>query len=351
MKRHFLYGFCVSAALCAGAVGCKRAAQTYGGPSTDGAAVSAAVAIHATRSNAPEGEASTQGATSQADDSKATTGESMKLLDQGQPPRRKLRYAWRPTQNEQLSMDLRTAVLTENVAAPQPEVPLPSVHITIAVDPKSVTPDGDLRYAWRVTSATVDASEETPSQVAEGIRVEVADIARMSGSALVTNRGLSKEVTIDSRKPNKLSGTGMAEGVRQTLRDVAAPLPEEAVGLGARWRRLSQLDVQDAIVTQAETFRLGELQGDRGLLEDALAQTAPPQALPAPAGLQGPPARMESMLASGQVTMHFDLSRLVPQTSFDVTTQMVLSGQAMRDAGRNVKSVVHVYYAIAGSRR
>jgi hypothetical protein len=348
MKLHFL---CVAAALCL-AVGCKRATQTYGGPSTaDSAVSSAVVAIQATRSSAPEGEASTQQAASLADDLRATPGESMKLLDQGQPPRRKLRYAWRATQSEQLSMDLRTAISTENAAAPQPEVPLPSVHITIAVDPKSVTPDGDLRYAWRVTSATVDAAEETPSQVAEGIRVEVAEIARMSGSALVTNRGLSKEVTIDSRKPNKPSGTGMAEGVRQTLRDVAAPLPEEPVGLGARWRRLSQLDVKDAIVTQAETFRLGELQGDRGLLEDALAQTAPPQALPAPAGLQGPPARMESMLASGQVRMQFDLSRLVPQTSFDVTTQMVLSGQATRDAGRNVKSVVHVYYAIAGSRR
>jgi hypothetical protein len=287
-----------------------------------------------------------------SDDVRANTGESMKLLDEGQPPRRTLRYEWHLDRKEQLSMDLRTAVSTEGVGAPQTEVPLPTVHIEIAVDPQSITADGDLRYVWRVTSATVDAADETPAQVVEGIRAEVAEIAQLSGTALVTRRGLAKEVLIDPRHGGRPTTSGqMAEQVRQTLRDVAAPLPEEPVGLGARWRKLSQLDDKDALVTQAETFRLAELQGDRGSLDDALAQTAPPQALPAPGALQGARARMESMLASGQARVRFDLSRLIPQTAFDGTTQMVLSGQSGGNVAHNVKTVMHVSYAIAGSPR
>jgi hypothetical protein len=249
-------------------------------------------------------------------------------------------------------MDLRTTASTENGATRDTDVSLPSVHVAIAVDPQSISPDGDLRYAWRVTSAAVDAAGDTPSQVADGMRTEVAEIGRLSGSAWVTCRGLTKAITTDSNTNVEPTGSGqMAEQVRQTLRDVAAPLPEEEVGVGARWRKLSQLDERDGRIAQTENFRLVDLQGDRGTLNDALAQTAPPQALRAPGMPPGTRARMESMLASGEANVRFDLSRLVPQTTFDGTTTMVLSGQSAGDTARSVRMVMRVFIAIAGSRR
>lgn len=280
-----------------------------------------------------------------------------KLLDAGQAPRRRLRYTWRLDQREQLSMDMRTAASTGANGATAAErasdtsageVPLPSVHLAIAIDPQSVTDDGDLRYLWRVTSTTVSAEEGTPSQVTEGMRAEVAQIAHLSGSAVVTSRGLAREVVAD---PGAATGQ-MVDQVRQTLRDVAAPLPEEEVGVGARWRKMSRLDGQDSRVAQTETFRLVELQDDRGSLDDALAQTAPPQTLHATGQATEAHARMESMLASGQAKMHFDLSRLVPQTAFDGTTTMVLSGRSPDDdSAHSMRMVMHVFIAIAGSRR
>ena len=247
-------------------------------------------------------------------------------------------------------MDLRTTASTG--AAGTTEVPLPSVHIAMDIDPKSVTTDGDLQYTWRVASATTDARDETPSDVKEGMRVEVAGIARLSGGAVVTSRGLSKDVTLDPGSGvDAVAGSQMAEQVIQTLRDVAAPLPDEEIGVGARWRKLSQLDERDARVTQTETFRLADLQGDKGTLSDTLAQTAPPQALRAPAASPGARARMESMLASGEAKVRFDVSRLVPQTTFDGTTTMVLSGPSTGDAARATKMVMRVFIAIAGSRQ
>ena len=46
---------------------------------------------------------------------------SMRLLDPGQPPRRRLRYAWRTGQRETLVMDLRTSASTEEGTSKQPE--------------------------------------------------------------------------------------------------------------------------------------------------------------------------------------------------------------------------------------
>ncbi len=275
---------------------------------------------------------------------------AMKLLDPGKAPRRKLRYSWRTGRNEALTMDLRTSATTQEGDAMQPEIQLPPVHVVLAIDPLSVSPEGDLAYAWRVTSTAVEAAAETPFSLAEGMRAEVAAIEHLSGTAAVTSRGLAKGVSFDVSSFSDASATGqMVEQIRQTLRDIAAPFPEEDVGRGARWEKLSQLASRDERITQAETFTLLDAEGDHGSLDDMLAQTAPPQPLLGPGGASSGQARIESMLASGDGKTRFDLSRLVPQTKFDGTTTMVVSGHSRTDDARRMTMIMRVAIVLAGS--
>jgi hypothetical protein len=337
------------AAVCAMIVGCK-------GATSSGDAPAPSAAIEPPLASAPAPPASSIAAAlplpsaTGSPSARDTAVGLVKLLDAGDPPRRKLRYAWHVDQKEQLSMDMRTAASTRGDAPDAgtkgDDVPLPTVHVVIAIDPQSVTADGDMRYAWTVTSTKVDAEEGTPAQVTEGMSAQVAAIAHLSGSAVVTARGLTREIATDPGTPGQ-----MVDQVQQTLRDVAAPFPEEEVGVGARWRKSSRLDDRDARVAQSETFRLVKLEDERGSLDDALAQTAPPQALHAPGQAAGSHARMESMLASGEAKIRFDLSRLVPQTAFDGTTKMVLSGAPPGDVERSLRMVMHVFIGITGSRR
>jgi hypothetical protein len=292
---------------------------------------------------APAGEATTT----------TSTLATMKLVDRGRAPRRKLRYRWRVDHKERLVMDLRTQLSTESDNTKQPEIPLPPVHVIVDIDAQGVWPDGDLQYAWRVASSSVPPGDpHVPPYVADGMRTEVATIARLSGTAVVTSRGLAKEVSIDPGSVTDAGGTGrMVEQMRQQLRDLAAPLPEEDVGVGARWQKLSQLAEKDARVTQTDTFTLVDLDADRGVLDDMLAQTAPPQPLRGPAAPQGAQPQMESMLASGDAKTRFDLSRLVPQTNFDGTTTMVISGQSPDDTSRRMTMVMRMGIVLSGSTR
>ena len=278
---------------------------------------------------------------------------TMKLLDRGSAPRRKLRYAWRIGQSEALTMDLRTSATTQEGDAMQPEIDLPPVHVVLAIRPQSVSPEGDLAYAWRVTSTAVSAAPGTPSSLADGMRSEVAAIAHLSGTAAVTSRGLAKGVSFDVASFSDASASGqMVEQIRQTLRDIAAPFPDEEVGNGARWEKLSQLASRDERITQSEAFTLVELAGDardRGALDDMLAQTAPPQPLLGSGGPSGGQARIESMLASGDGKTRFDLSRLVPQTKFEGTTTMVVSGHSRTDDARQMTMIMRVAIVLAGS--
>jgi hypothetical protein len=236
------------------------------------------------------------------------------------------------------------------------DVPLPPVRIEVEIEPHRVSPEGVLTYVWRVVSAKVGGEADVPPQVADGMRAEVAVIEHLSGSASVNAQGLSEDLTVDAdalatvATLTRAGATGqMVEQVCQTLRDVAAPLPTEPIGRGARWEKLSQLGPKR--IAQSETFALLDLQDRKGTLSDVLAQTAPAQSLRAPGMPQGARARMESMLASGNATVSFDLSRLVSQTHFDGTTTMVVSGQPPGDTARRVTMIMRLGIEIKGAAR
>jgi hypothetical protein len=286
----------------------------------------------------------------------------MRLLDAGETPRKALRYAWHPGRSENLAIELHTSASTQEGDVKQPEIPLPPVRIVVAIDPRSVSPSGDLTYGWRVTSTAVTAEPQTPPSVAQGMSAEVAAIEHVEGTGVVSSRGLTSKVTIETPPRNDASAgdatgamgtTGqMVEQVLQTLRDVAAPFPEEEIGRGARWEKLSQLASRDARVTQTETFTLTDFAGTTGALDDILAQTAPPQPLLAPGSDGSAQARIDSMLASGDGKTRFDLGRLVPQTKFEGTTTMVVSGRLPDDRpenGRKMTMVMRVAISIDGS--
>jgi hypothetical protein len=273
------------------------------------------------------------------------------LLDAGRPSRRALRYAWSVARKEQLTMDLRTSVSTELGGAKQADVVLPAVHVAIAIDPERISTEGDLDYRWQVVTADVPAGSGPPSPVADGLRAEVAAIAHLGGRARVSSRGLSLGVLVDPDSVVDAGVTGqMVEQVRETLRNVAAPLPDEPVGAGARWEKVTQMEARRTRIAQTETFTLVALDGDRGTLDDVLAQTAPPQPLQGAAG-EAPAARLDSMLASGNSRIHFVPSRLVPQSHFDGTTTMVVSGESEKDSPARLTMIMHIAMSVQGSVR
>jgi len=274
----------------------------------------------------PTASASTAPPASTAARVASTPGTSTRLLDAGQAPRRTLRYAWHLDRKEQLVMDLRTAASTEFAGAKQAEVPLPPVHIVLDLDPQSLTPSGDLRFAWRVSAATVTSDALTPSQITEGMRAEVAAIEHLAGTAAVTARGLSGGSR--SMGPRRSTQARRADG-RADPAD--APRRRGAAAGGGGRPRGSLAEDRAARLQGLAPHADRHVHPPRPCRElrrrrrRARADRAP-QALRAPGMASGAEARMESMLASGDGKTHFDLSRLVPQTKFTGTTTMVVSG-------------------------
>jgi hypothetical protein len=270
---------------------------------------------------------------------------SVRLLDHGSEPLRPLRYTWHPDRKELMTIDLRTTVSTEGVGAHQ-DIPLPPLHVVVAIDPQSVTAEGDLQFAWRVLHAGADLDAGgAPPQVAEGWRTQIAPVEHLSGTAVVGANGLSKGVSV-AGAGDAAPDAEMVVQVVQMLRDAAAPLPAEPVGVGARWQKVSTLDAKNGHATQTDTYTLAALHGDEGKLDDVLAQTASPQLLPPAGGAGTAPARVDSLLTSGTARLSFDLGTLVARSKLDGTTAMSVSSQSQA-----VKMVMHLGIVVGGERR
>ena len=274
---------------------------------------------------------------------------NVRLLDRGQEPLRPLRYAWRADQKELMDIELRTA-LTADAAGTNKDFALPPVHVAVAIEPRSVSPEGDLRFAWHVESATVQTQDAAAADtMTQGWKAQLVPVEHLSGSAVVSPQGISKGVELD---PGTAGDAGpdaqMVVTVLELLRsDAVAPLPGEPVGKGARWQKLTTLDTKNGHATQTDTYTLLAAPGDTGTLDDVFAQTVSPQALPSPVGMSSvSPARVDSLLMSGTAKERFDLSRLVAQTTREGTTSMALSA-----SGGHMNMVMRLGVTVRGTIR
>jgi hypothetical protein len=279
----------------------------------------------------------------------ATPKSTVKLLDPGREPRRALRYAWRADPTEHMAIDLSTTVSAEGGGMHR-DVPLPPLHVSIAITPKQVTQDGDLRFAWHVESSGVGTDAGTDPAIAQGWSVQLTPVEHLAGTSIVSTHGVSRGVSIDAGSTGDAGPDAeMVVQIVQLLRDAAAPLPDEAVGAGARWQKISTLDARSGHATQTDTYTLASIEGDGGAgsgrLDDVLAQTASPQAVPSLQGLPPTePAKMDQLLTSGTAKVRFDLGRLVAQTSLDGTTSMAVTAPSAR-----MNMVMHLGIVVKGT--
>ena len=103
----------------------------------------------------------------------------------------------------------------------------------------------------------------------------------------------------------------MMSKLEQSIEQLSCPLPEEAVGIGAKWRVKTRLVTTFALDQEAE-YELVELVGDRGVLKITVRQSAKDQVMKLP---NGPEARLVRLKSEGGGEMRFDLTRPMPESA------------------------------------
>ncbi len=94
-----------------------------------------------------------------------------------------------------------------------------------------------------------------------------------AGTATVTNRGATKDANFQMPENADQSMKDMMDSMKNSLKQMSSPLPEEAVGIGAQWEVTTHV-MGRLNLDQKATATLTELEGPKFHLSMDIVQSA-----------------------------------------------------------------------------
>jgi len=269
----------------------------------------------------------------------------IELLAPGAEPRVALRYQFKPGSQEKLVMDLGMSMSMQMGAMAQPPVTLPVSRMHMVLDLQSIDAAGELRYAFVMNKAEVLPATGAAAAMVPMMSSELAKMEGMKGTARVSNRGFTREASFEV--PDRVSAQikQMEESMARSIEQMSSPLPEEPVGVGARWRVTSQVETGGVNLNQIGHFELVALEAGVAKVRISLEQSAPPQDVKSPDLPPGTVVHLVSMKGQGTGEGQIDLARVVPTSKLELKTEMqmqVKAGPQEQSMGMGMGMSVHI---------
>ena len=241
----------------------------------------------------------------------------LKLINPGQEPRRPLRY--KPAVGDKQAVSIRTrAAGSQSFGTFRTEgTRSPAQVFRFETEVKNVTPEGDVEYLFGITEGTsIDERGLDPLTV-KGMQEMAESIVGVTGSVTVSSTGRTKHTAVvlppkSMRGPTQFIAWTL-QSVRNALEQTWALLPDEAVGVGAKWEVVSYTDANPnyALVRQVTNYEISAIDGERIQMSVTLSESGDPQVIKNQAA-QKTEMTLLSHGAQGKGTSTIDLTRLMP---------------------------------------
>ncbi len=232
------------------------------------------------------------------------------LDDRGREPHAPLRLDPRPGVVQRLTLSIGTRVALRVGTKDMPSGPVPPVEVRLETEVESVA-DDEIVYRFRVVEVTHQATEETIPRVAAAVRKALGSLEGATGRWVVDRRGViaSMDLGIASSPDDPLQPT--LEGFYQALHQLLPPLPSEAIGVGATWTRVAEVEHNGMRLMQRGRYTLVSREANVLKIAFEIEQRRPND------GVGESPAKGTTLAvqrfvstAKGQVAV--DLSKMLP---------------------------------------
>ena len=237
----------------------------------------------------------------------------VKLLAAGSEPRTALRLHPSAGDKQTVVMTLKMAMSTGVAGKEMPAVNMPAMLMTMDIGVKDVSSAGDITYEMIFSDATVAADTNIPPAIANALKTSLAGIRGMTGTGRMSDHGIVKgvEMKVPAAADPQLKQT--MDQMKESFSSSSTPLPEEAVGPGAKWEYKTQLKSQGMAIDQTIDYELVAIEGDRLTLRTILTQNAANQKIQNPA-MPGLKMNLTKLTGTGTGSSTLDLAHVMPVT-------------------------------------
>jgi hypothetical protein len=201
-------------------------------------------------------------------------GLKTELLEAGAEPREKLRYQRAPGLTEALVIRLGLASLVQTSQA-DAALQAPVLTLGLTMGATNEIEKGVWRYPFAFRVIGIQTPDGSSAVLDEATAKELAPIASVTGAFEVDDRGITRKADVvvpPDASPRLLALLG---NIRTSL--ISVPLPEDAVGVGARWKVTRLHSVGQIQTTQEVTYALLEKKDRLLRFAVTLTQNASPQ--------------------------------------------------------------------------
>ena len=231
--------------------------------------------------------------------------DGVRVLDKGSRPRSALRYQIAPGTTTTSTTTFRVASLAASGDRAAVTL-LPGLRLDIVSGPAEVTERG-VKLPVDVVKSEAVVPEGFDEKLAQDLRDGAAVADNIGGWIEMDDRG--RVIAAELNEQTKRAGVPirllrMIINTRETLTRVL--LPEEKVGLGARWETRKEIHAYGFKVQQVNTYTFVDRAGDEVMLNVVVQQRALPQTIEFPD--EGILISVESMTgrAEGQIILDLD---------------------------------------------
>jgi hypothetical protein len=248
----------------------------------------------------------------------------VKLLSAGATPRAALRFAIPSTYADHFDMTMQMAMAMEMGGISMPAMKMPTMTTGGDIAVNDVAPNGDISYTTVFGDLTI--SPDADPAIAAAMQSAGRQFRTIRTTATMSNRGVVYTVTTD------LGGMDpqfrqLAEQFTNQAQSLSTPLPEEELGIGARWEVRQAVSTIAMQVFQRVEYELVTFEGQTATFTMKVEQAAPAQAMSTSALPLAGDVRLVSYagVGAGTLTLHFD--QLVPTSTLtmDGTSKMEIS--------------------------
>jgi hypothetical protein len=243
----------------------------------------------------------------------ANSPQEVKLLDAGAEPRTQLRLHPKSGDKQVLQMSMQPTMEAKIGEMANPPVKMPAMKVILELTVKDISGDGITSYQIVFTDATVVAAPGGDPQMAEAIKSAMGTLKGLSGSGTVSNRGFNKGTEFKVPADSNPAMRQALEQMKDMFAHLAIPLPEEAIGAGAKWEARSKVKSQGVTLDQTATYELASLDGERAAIKSSIAQHAANQKVQNPM-VPGMQADLTTMDATVKGDMSLLLTQVLPSS-------------------------------------
>jgi hypothetical protein len=254
----------------------------------------------------------------------ASTALQVKLLEPGSEPRKVLRLHPKPGDKQSVSL---TLVMAMEIKAGEMQNPMKMPPMTMTMDStvKDVSPEGDITYEMVMGEAKVAEDSDAMPQLVDAMKTALGGMKGIKGTGIISAQGVPKSTEMEVPASADAQLRQAMDQAKDSFKNLAAPLPQEAVGPGARWEVRQPIKSQGMTMNQTTTFQIVSIEGDRVTATSTLNQSASNQKIQSPA-MQGLKLDLTKLVGTGKGNINFDLAHLMPSaSSVDSHTDMSMA--------------------------